>query len=287
METLNRFPVERIWRYLGRVVLYIVILAGAFLVSLPFLFMISTSLKTNEQVFAWPIQWIPRPVVWRNYIEAWVGFVPFTVFLKNSLIVSLGCVVGVILSASVVAFSFARLRWFGRDFFFILTLSTIMLPFYAVMIPRFILFKYLGWINTFYPLIVPWFFGGGPFNIFLLRQFFMTIPLELDDAAKIDGCGTFGIFWRIIMPLSKPALTAVAILHFVFEWKDFVGPLIFINEKPKFTLSLGLALFRTESEVYWNMLMAASVLVMLPPMIIYFFAQRYFIQGIVVTGLKG
>ncbi|RLC33280.1 MAG: carbohydrate ABC transporter permease [Candidatus Nealsonbacteria bacterium] len=255
--------------------------------SLPFIFMISTSLKTDQQLLNEPSVWIPNPIEWKNYVQAWTGYLPFSLFLKNTLIIALSCVAGVVLCSSFVAFSFARLRWYGRDFWFIMVLSTIMIPFYARMIPQYLLFKRFGWINTFYPLIVPWWLGGGPFNVFLLRQFFMTIPLEYDDAARIDGCSSFGIYWRIILPMSKPALTAIAIIHFVFQWKTFIEPLIFLNDQSKYTLSLGLMLFQQAEEVYWNHLMAACVLVSLPPLILFFLFQRYFIQGVVVSGMKG
>lgn len=274
-------------KLIGRIVLYLIIIAGVIVISFPFAFMISTSLKSDAQSIAWPIEWIPKPIVWGNYIRGWTEYLPFNTFLKNSIIVSLGCVAGVVLSSSLVAFGFARLRWWGRDILFILVLSTIMLPIVVVLIPRFILFKHFGWINTFYPLIVPWWFGGGPFNIFLLRQFFMSIPLEYDDAARIDGCGTFGVYWRIILPLSKPALTAIAIIHFVFQWKDFLQPLIFLNQQSKYTLALGLMLFQQpDQEMYWNLLMSTCVLVSLPPLMLFFFFQKYFIQGVVVTGIK-
>ncbi|MGQ9632409.1 MAG: carbohydrate ABC transporter permease [bacterium] len=185
-----------------------------------------------------------------------------------------------------MAFSFARLRWPGRDFFFILILGSLMLPYQVTLIPVFILFKLFGWINTFLPLIVPSFFGNA-FFIFFLRQFITTIPFELDEAARIDGANTFLIFFRIVMPLCKPALATVAIFSFMFNWNELIMPLIYLNKEKLYTITLGMTMFRSQTEMYWNHLMAIAVLAMLPPLAIFFFAQKWFIQGITVTGLKG
>ncbi|NLA59150.1 MAG: carbohydrate ABC transporter permease, partial [Firmicutes bacterium] len=194
--------------------------------------------------------------------------------------------IGTILSNSIVAYSFARLRWPGRDLLFAVLLSTIMLPQQVTMIPLFILFSKLNWVNTFLPLTVPAFFGS-PFFIFLLRQFFMSIPIDLDEAARIDGCNGFMIYWKIILPISKPALATVAIFSFMWTWNDFMHPLIYLNKMERYTLSLGVVLFQTRYQVYWNLLMAISLLILLPCILMFFFAQKYFIQGIVATGLKG
>lgn len=280
---------KRAREIMGKTIGYAVILALGFFFTLPFFFQVSTSLKTDQQTFSFPIQWIPDPVMWRNYIRAWVDFVPFNRYLRNTLYMTSTCLVGTLLSSSVVAYSFARLRWRGRDFLFIVLLSTMMLPYQVFMIPQFILFKYLGWINSFNPMIVPSFLGvglGGTFFIFLLRQFFMTIPLELDDAAKIDGCSTAGILWRIILPLSKPALATVVIFSFLQRWNDFLLPLIFLNDINKYVLALGLMQFRLSGYVYWNSLMAASLIIMFPCILVFFLCQRYFIEGIALTGIK-
>jgi ABC-type glycerol-3-phosphate transport system permease component len=189
-----------------------------------------------------------------------------------------------------VAYAFARLRAPGRDLLFLLVLSTMMLPQQVTMIPRFILFKELGWYNTFKPLIVPAYFGGGAFAIFLLRQFYMTLPLELDDAATIDGCSRFRIFWNIILPLSKPALATIAIFSFFANWNNLMGPLIYLRSEEKRTLALGLTYFRDETGqtmVPWNLLMAVSLTVAVPPLAVFFFFQRTFVQGIALTGIKG
>lgn len=265
---------------------YVILLLLGILVTLPFFWMLSTSLKQADDVFLFPPKWIPDPVVWSNYPRA-LSKVPFPIFFQNTLIVTVLAIVGTLLSASLAAYSFARIRWPGRDAVFFIVLTTLMLPYQVTLIPQFIIFRELGWIDTLLPLIVPWFFGGGPFNIFLLRQFFITIPEELDDAARIDGCSYLGIYWRIIIPMSKPVLAAVAIFAFQHHWNEFLLPLIYIHSRERYTLALGLRLFQEQYWVDWSGLMAASTVVMLPVLLIFYFAQRYFIQGIVFTGVKG
>lgn len=269
-----------------KMVVYILLFMGTFVLMIPFAWMVSTSLKEPGAVFNWPPEWMPDPVVWGNYPKAW-SYLPFNTFLTNTLIITVTTVIGQTLSASIVGYSFARLRWIGRDVLFLVVLATLMLPFHITMIPVFAIWKQLGAVDTLVPLIIPAFLGGGAFNIFLMRQFFMTIPLELDDAAKIDGCSVLGIYWRIIMPLSKPVTGTVAIFSFLFHWNDFLGPLIYLNSTSKYTLALGLQLFQGQYETKWELLMAASVIVMMPVLIIYFLAQRYFVQGIVFSGVKG
>ncbi len=266
---------------------HLLLLLGAALFLLPFFFVLSTSLKEIQQIFAFPIEWIPNPIRWANYPEAWSSRLPFNLFFRNTVIITGTVVVGQVLSCSLVAFAFARLRWRGRNTLFMVLLSTLMLPSQVIMIPQFLLFTKLGWVNTFLPIIVPWIFGRGAFPIFLLRQYFMTIPFELDDAAKIDGCGYFGTYWRIVLPSAKPALGAVAIQGFMFQWNNFLEPLIYLNDRNKFPLALGLRMFQTESEVFWNWLMAAAVVTALPCIVLFFLCQRYFIQGVVVSGVKG
>ena len=236
-------------------------------------------------VFLYPPEWIPNPVIWSNYPRA-LTVIPFFTFLRNTLTVTGFSLIGTLLSASLAAYSFARLRWPGRDALFLVVLTTLMIPYQVTLIPRFIIFRQLGWLDTLLPLIVPWFFGGGPFNIFLLWQFFMTIPPELDDAARIDGCGFFGIYAQILLPLAKSALAAVSIFTVQARWNEFLLPLIFIHRRENFTLALGLRLFREMYYVDWTGLMAASAVVMLPVLLTFFFAQRYFIQGVVFTGVK-
>ena len=269
-----------------RTTIYLVVGVGAVIFTIPFLWMISTSLKEETKIFVFPPQFVPDPILWQNYAEALLSQ-PFGRYTLNTLIVALFGTVGNLASCSLVAYGFARLKFAGRDFLFLVVLSSLMVPFYVVMIPRFILFRYLGWIDTFLPLIVPYFFAANPIYIFLLRQYFRTISRELDEAARIDGCSTWGIFGRIILPMSKPALAVVAIMIFVNRWNWFLEPLIYLHRQEDYVLSLGLAFFRGEHGALWHLLMAASTVTMLPCLLLFFFFQRYFIQGIVITGVKG
>lgn len=253
---------------------------------LPFLWLVSTSLKDQAQVFRYPPEWIPDPVRWRNYSEALTAM-PFLRFVGNTLIITIANMIGTLLTASLAAYGFARLRFPGRDVIFMVLLSTLMLPFAVVMIPRYIEFRYLGWIDTWLPLIVPNFLGGSVFFIFLLRQFFRTIPRDLSDAARMDGASEFRIYWQVIMPLSRPALVVVAIFTFLDSWNDFLAPLIYLSTPEKFTIALGLASFQGLYSTQWNLLMAASTVMILPALALFFLAQRYFVQGVVLTGMKG
>lgn len=261
------------------------LLAGAVLVLLPLAWMLSTSLKEPGDVFLFPPRWVPDPIQWDNYREA-LTVLPFGRYFLNTLLITGLDIIGKLLSCSLVAFGFARLRWWGRDAMFLVMLATLMLPHHVTLIPQFVAFRAFGWFNTLLPLIVPAFFGG-PFLTFLLRQFYMTIPLELDDAARIDGANSLQIYWRIILPLSKPVLAACAIFVFNSTWNDFLGPLIYLQSPENFTLSLGLRQFQGEYATEWHLLMAASLVTLLPVVVIFFTAQRYFIQGVVFTGLKG
>jgi len=269
---------------LTHAVTYLILCAGAVVVLMPLAWMISTSLKRRGDVFLFPPRWIPDPVMWSNYPTA-LTMVPFDQFFKNTFTIAFLGVLGETVSSAVVAYSFARLRWKGRDTLFMLVLATMMLPGQVTMIPIFVIFTRLHWVNTFKPLIVPSWFGV-PFYIFLLRQFFLTISVELDDAAAIDGCSKLGAFWRIILPLSKPVLASVAIFSFQFYWNDFFHPLLYLHDKRLFTVALGLRFFQGHYGTDWHYLMAASLVVMLPLVIVFFFAQRIFIQGIVYTGVK-
>jgi ABC-type glycerol-3-phosphate transport system permease component len=258
---------------------------GAIAFGLPFFWMLSTSLKPIEDVFIIPIKWIPNPIKWNNYIEALTIF-PFGRYFINSTKITLLSIIGHLISCTLAAYGFARIPFKGRELLFFLLLGTMMLPSQVTIIPIFIIFKKLGWVNTHLPLYVPSFFGGA-FYIFLLRQYFMTIPVELEEAAIMDGCGYLRIFWNIYLPLSKNALITVIIFSFMGSWNDFFRPLIFINSPDKFTIPLGLAGFRSEMGNYWHYLMAASVVAVIPCILLYFFFQRYFIEGITLTGLKG
>jgi len=253
---------------------------------LPLLWMVSSSLKLEQRVFEFPPQLIPNPVRFQNYVEA-LTYKPFHIYIRNTLFLVVMNEIAVLLSASFCAYGFARVRFPGRDLWFGVVLATMMVPGVVLMVPSFVIFSRLKWIDTFYPLTVPVFFGGGAFNIFLLRQFFRTIPEDLADAARIDGCSEYGIYGRIMMPLAKPALTTVAIFTFIGTWNDFMGPLLYLNSPDKFTVSRGLAMFRSVLYTRWDLLMAASTAMTLPIILVFFAAQRYFVQGVVLTGLKG
>lgn len=252
---------------------------------IPLFWLISSSLKSTAMIFIYPPQWIPNPVRVENYSDVF-RVIPFGQFTLNTVIVTGTALAGQLLTASLVAFGFARLRFPGRDWLFLALLGTIMIPYHITLIPTFVLFRMVGWLDTWLPLIVPYWFGGGAFFIFLLRQFFMRLPLELDDAAYIDGASIFGVFWRIILPQAKPALGVVAVFSFLNHWNDFFGPLIYLNSVEKYTLAIGINLFRSFQTTEWNLLMAASVMISLPCILLYALAQRFFIQGVVFTGLK-
>jgi multiple sugar transport system permease protein len=247
--------------------------------------MVSSSLKPDYQVLEFPPRWLPNPVQWRNYPEA-LTYVPFGRYALNTLFVTLITIAGHVLSCTVVAYGFARLRAPGKDVLFLLLLATMMLPYPVTMIPIYVGFNALGWVNSFRPLIVPAFFGN-PFYIFMLRQFFLTIPPDLEDAGRIDGANTAQIIWHIILPVVRPAIATVAIFTFQSTWNDFLAPLIYLHDQTKYTVSLGLSFFRSNYDVRWAYLMAASLTVTLPVIIVFFLAQRTFIEGITLTGIKG
>ena len=263
---------------------HLVLLAGVVLMFVPLVWTLSTSLKSPGEVYQFPPTWIPQEILWSNYVKA-VTAIPFFLYLWNTVVITALSVIGKVISITLVAFSFARLRWWGRNFMFVVMLATMMLPPHITLIPQFIMFKWWGWINTFLPLVVPAFFGG-PYLTFLVRQYLLAIPRELDDAARIDGCSDFGLYWRIIMPLSKPAILIVVIFVFNGTWNEFLLPLIYLQSSDLFTLALGLRMFQGEASTSWNLLMAASLLSMLPVIILFFATQRYFIQGVVFTGVK-
>jgi ABC-type glycerol-3-phosphate transport system permease component len=275
----------------GSAVTHLVIIAGGLIVMIPFFWMISTSLKHEWEAFQIPPRWIPDEFVWSNYWRAVFQYFNFARYAANTLIITLGVLLGRLISASMVAFGFARIRFIGRDVLFMLVLSTLMVPHQVTIIPLYILFKEVEWLNTFLPLIVPAWAGGGAFFIFLLRQFIMTINPELDDAARIDGCGWLGLYWRIILPLIKPALASVAIFSFLGTWNDFFNPLIFLRSNDLFTLAIGLHFYTSAASAATRpettVVMAGATIVMVPPLLLFFLAQSYFIQGVVFTGSKG
>lgn len=266
-------------------VAYLFLILGSIFFLLPLLWMFSTSLKPDSEVFEFPPRFLPTSWDWNNYYLGW-NALPFNRYLLNTTIVTFTNVIGNLISCSLPAYGFARLRARGSNFLFLLVLSTMMVPFQVTMIPNFILFTMLGWTNTLLPITVPAWFGW-PFSIFLLRQFFRSLPRELDDAARIDGCSYFRIYWNIILPLSKPALATIAIFGFIGNWNNFLAPLIYINKQDLYTLALGLNLFRGQYVTYYNQLMAVSLLALAPILIVFFFTQKTFIQGIALTGIKG
>ncbi len=256
----------------------------------PFFWTVSSSLKDVSELFTFPPTILPAVPQWQNYPRV-LEKVPFVVWVGNSLYIVVLSTIGIVLTSSLAAYAFARFQFRGRDLIFLITLGTMMLPAQVTLIPQFILFHKFDWINTHYPLWVPAFFGGGAFFIFLLRQFIMTLPKELDESAMIDGANPFRIYWSILMPLMKPALATVAVIAAIGRWNDFIEPLIYLNSPEKFTLALGLNFFKSVPESaglpMQHLLMAASVMTIMPIIILFFLAQRYFVQGIALTGLKG
>lgn len=269
-------------------VAHIVLICGSTVMIIPLLWLISTAFKKTGQEWAFPPVWIPRPIWWRNYLEAMdVLPVPFYRYVLNTLTITLFATLGTAVSASLAAFSFARLRFKARDLMFGLVISTMMLPSAVTMIPTFLIFRTLGWLNTFLPLIVPYWLGSSAFSIFLLRQFFLTIPRDLDEAAKIDGASNFRIYWNIILPLARPALATVIIFQILWRWNEFMQPMIYLDSMGKYTIALALRTFQNVRSQRVNYLMALSSLQIAPVMILFFLAQKYFIQGITLTGMGG
>jgi len=269
----------------GRFAVYAALVALSIVFIAPFVWMISTSLKTGPGSIAIPQQWIPDPFVWSNYPTA-LGKINFPIALRNTLIYAIPAVLGTVVSCSLVAYGFARIRWPGRDIVFLVLLATMMLPGQVTFIPLYVIFAKLGWVGTFLPLIIPTFLGN-PFFIFLLRQFFLGIPAELSDAARIDGAGELRILTQVIIPLSWPALITVGLFTFIDKWTDFFGPLVYLQDPSLQPLSLALQTFQSAHKTDWPLSMAASVVITAPLVIIYFFAQRKFIEGITLTGIKG
>jgi ABC-type glycerol-3-phosphate transport system permease component len=273
-------------RPLQRLLIYAVLLSGVALFSLPFLWTLSTALKTPEAVFQFPPQWIPNPAMWENFHRAWT-ILPFTLFVWNTILITAIATIGSVLSASLVAFGFARFRFRYKNLLFYTMLSTMMLPSQVTMIPVFMIWRDLGAIDTIAPLTIPAFFGGGAFYIFLLRQFYMSIPKELDEAAKIDGAGYLRIWWSVLLPLSKPAVATICVFSLMGHWDDFMGPLIYLNTPEKYTVSIGLRMFQDSQGTQIELLMAAAMIHALPMIVLFFLAQRFFVRGIVTTGLGG
>lgn len=265
---------------------YIILGFFALVLALPLVWLVSTSLKTGSQTFLMPPKWIPEPIVWENYVDAFKA-VPFHRYFWNTFQIVVLATLGTLLTSSLAAFAFARLRFPGRETLFLLVLSTLMLPAIVTLIPTFILFRYLHWINTLKPLIVPYWLGGSAFFIFLMRQFFMTIPYELDEAARIDGASNFRIYWNILIPLSQPVLAAVAIFSIIHHWNDFFLPLVYLQDTSRWTMAIGLQGFKDLYATSWNLMMAASTAMIMPLLLLFFLAQRYFVSGIQMSGISG
>src|SRR6185437_5642180 len=283
-------------RLAGRAVLYVLAVLGAGVFMGPFFFTVASSLKTIPEIHAFPPTLLPAVPQWQNYVTIFtLPGVPYALFYRNTVIIAVLVLLGAVATAAASAYGFARFRWTGRDFFFLVLLSTLVLPEEITLIPKFLMFNnvprmliHRTLIDTWWPLILPAWFGGGAFNVFLLRQFFLQIPRELDEAAVLDGANSLQIFWRLILPLSRPALATVAIFSFLGAWNDFIHPLIYLNTNTKFPLSLGLRYFQQQpadaTQPRDHLLMAASLLAVLPAVILFFSAQRYFVRGIVMSG---
>jgi multiple sugar transport system permease protein len=276
----------RFWRRFGRQAWLMALVApGAALFLTPWIWMILTAGKTSAEIWKIPPVWLPADYRWANFIEAW-NKGDFLTFYQNTTLIAVLNVAAVLFSCSIAAYAFARISFPGRNVLFVLVLSTMMLPAQVTLIPLFMIFSKLGWVNTLQPLVVPLFFGDA-FSIFLLRQFLMTLPRDLDEAALIDGCSRMGVFFRILLPQIRAALIVVAIYQFTWSWNDFFGPLIYLNSPTLFTITLGLTRFmgRTQTDIQY--LMAMTVVSTAVPIAIFFFTQRVFLQGIVITGVKG
>lgn len=270
---------------LGLTGLFLLTLLFALIFLLPLFWMVVTSFKAVDEIFGDPLVWWPRTFIWQNYPDALAQF-PFWRYLSNTASIAIPVAIGTTLSSSLVAYAFSRLRWPGRDLIFYLILGTLMIPTWVTLVPLYILFNQMGWIDTYKPLIVPAFFGD-PFSIFLLRQFFLRQPQELVDAARVDGASHARVFFQIILPLSRPALAVVALFAFINSWTDFFNPLIYLTDRDKFTLQVGLFNFFGLHLVNWPGLMAAAVVILAPIAILFVLAQRTFIEGITFTGLRG
>lgn len=272
---------------MAKVGIYLGLAIGTVAFAAPFLWMISTSLKPLNETFALPPRWIPETIRWVNYPDAIEAMRFFWSYAGNTVYLCVLTVIGTVLSSAIAAYGFSRIEWPGRDKVFILCLATMMIPFPVVMVPIYTLFRELGWIGSFKPLWVPSFFAGA-FNVFLLRQFMLGLPRDISEAARIDGCSEWQIFWKIILPLTRPALVVVALFQFLYTWNDFLGPLIYLTDQQDFTLALGLQSFQSQQGgSQWHLLMAAATLVILPVIVLFFFMQKQFVEGIATTGGKG
>jgi multiple sugar transport system permease protein len=265
---------------------HLLLLAGSVAMMVPFVWMLTSALKGRAQVYVFPPIWLPNPIVWQNLVDVF-RVRPFALYVLNTLTITTSATIGTVLSASMAGYAFSRLRFPFREQLFVVCLSTMMLPGIVTMIPTYLLFRYLGWLNTFLPLIVPSFFGGGAFNIFLSRQFFSTIPLDYDEAARMDGANGWYIWLRIVLPLSTPVLATMTVFSVMYHWNDFMAPLLYLSSASTYTVAIGLNAYLNMRELGWQIMMAAGTVATLPIAVLYFLSQRYIVQGIVSTGLSG
>ena len=283
-ERASIWQSRKIRQKITSVISHVILIIGAFIMIVPFIWMLSTSFKAPGNTFVYPPEWIPRPFVWQNYVEMWQAL-PFSQFFLNSVKISTLSTIGQLLTCSMGAFAFSILKFKGRDLLFLLLIATLMIPYQVTLIPTFILFSKIGWVGTHLPLWVPAFWGGA-FGTFLLRQFYLTIPIDLAESARIDGANIFQIFTHIYLPLSKPAMATLGIFTFMWSWNDLLNPLIYVSELKQLTLTVGLSFFQNQYGGKWTLMMAGAVVSILPILLIFFFAQKYFIQGIAMTGIK-
>lgn len=272
-------------KFIGKGLIYIILIGLGITFILPLVWMVRSSFMDISQIFILPPEWIPNPFTLSNYAEA-ATMAPFALYAMNTLIILVFGMAGTILTGTLAGYGFSRLKWKGREFIFSLILSGMMLPSVVTLIPQFIGWKALGFYNTFVPLIVPSFLGGGAFNIFLFRQFMLSIPMELDEAAVVDGASYLNIYWKIILPLSKSAIVVVAIFTFMYHWNDFFNPLIYLSDDKKFTLAIGLQQLQGQYVSAWHIIMAASTIVVFPCLVVFLLGQKYILEGIVMTGMK-
>ena len=289
LDTLT--PRERTTRFLSRAILYAVVTVASILFMLPVVWALLSSLKTIPELYTYPPTWIPERPQWANYAQIFRD-APMARWLLNSLYVSAMTVLATVLSSAITGYGFARFRYPGREFIFLLVLSPTMLPAWVTTIPTFIMMSKMHWLDTYNPLIVPPWFGGGAFSIFLMRQFFRTIPMDLDEAARIDGASPWRILWSVLFPLAGPSMATVAILRFIGSWNAFMGPLIYLSSEKKYTVAVGIRYFQVfqgaaMSRTREHLMMGASMIVAAPPLILFFLAQKYFVRGIVMSGIKG
>lgn len=283
MHTKSQKTAQRV----GRIITYIILIFAAVICLFPFLWMVSTSFKETSEIYKMPPDLIPTNPTIQNYIEGWKG-ADFGLFFKNSLFITIIATVGTVLSSAFVAYGFARFKARFSGLLFTILLATMMLPTQVTLIPQYLMYNKMGMVNTYFPLLIPSWLGGGAFNIFLFIQFFRTLPKELDEAAKIDGANSFQIFTKIMLPAVKPVMLAVLVMSLVYNWNDFFSPLIYLNDNKKFTIAIGLQFFKgSQGNVQIGQMMAMSLVALLPVLIIFAVCQKYFIQGIKMSGLKG